>query len=90
MTFSILIEISSYRPIYVCAHSRSKDIVEPLLKPQWYVDCSEMGKQAADAVRNGELKIIPEHHLKTWFNWMDNIRWALILFDTKTKSETKV
>lgn len=55
--------------------SRSKDIVEPLLKPQWYVDCREMGKQAADVVRNGELKIIPDHHLKTWFNWMDNIRW---------------
>uniref|UniRef100_A0A8C2Q7G9 Valine--tRNA ligase n=1 Tax=Cyprinus carpio TaxID=7962 RepID=A0A8C2Q7G9_CYPCA len=58
--------------------SRSKDIVEPLLKPQWYVDCREMGKQAADVVRNGELKIIPDHHLKTWFNWMDNIRdWCI-------------
>ena len=60
--------------MFVC--SRSKDIVEPLLKPQWYVDCRDMGKQAADAVRNGELKIIPDHHLKTWFNWMDNIRSA--------------
>ncbi|XP_066538850.1 valine--tRNA ligase [Hoplias malabaricus] len=58
--------------------SRSKDIVEPLLKPQWYVDCKDMGKQAADAVSNGELKIIPDHHLKTWFNWMDNIRdWCI-------------
>lgn len=55
-------------------HSRSKDIVEPLMKPQWYVSCSEMGKQAADAVREGRLKIVPDHHLKTWFNWMDNIR----------------
>lgn len=54
--------------------SRSKDILEPLLKPQWYVDCREMGKQAADVVRSGELKIIPDHHLKTWFNWLDNIR----------------
>lgn len=56
-------------------HSRSKDIVEPLMKPQWYVSCTEMGKQAADAVREGRLKIVPDHHLKTWFNWMDNIRW---------------
>ncbi|CAL8289790.1 unnamed protein product [Merluccius merluccius] len=58
--------------------SRSKDIVEPLMKPQWYVSCAEMGKDAADAVRGGQLKIIPDHHLKTWFNWMDNIRdWCI-------------
>uniref|UniRef100_A0A3B3T8C0 Valine--tRNA ligase n=1 Tax=Paramormyrops kingsleyae TaxID=1676925 RepID=A0A3B3T8C0_9TELE len=62
-------------PMVVPVCSRSKDIVEPLLKPQWYVDCSDMGRQAADAVREGRLKIIPDHHLKTWFNWMDNIRW---------------
>uniref|UniRef100_A0A3B3T846 Valine--tRNA ligase n=1 Tax=Paramormyrops kingsleyae TaxID=1676925 RepID=A0A3B3T846_9TELE len=65
-------------PMVVPVCSRSKDIVEPLLKPQWYVDCSDMGRQAADAVREGRLKIIPDHHLKTWFNWMDNIRdWCI-------------
>uniref|UniRef100_A0A6Q2X8Z8 Valine--tRNA ligase n=1 Tax=Esox lucius TaxID=8010 RepID=A0A6Q2X8Z8_ESOLU len=65
-------------PMVVPVCSRSKDIVEPLLKPQWYVDCADMGKQAADAVREGRLKIIPDHHLKTWFNWMDNIRdWCI-------------
>lgn len=58
--------------------SRSKDIVEPLLKPQWYVSCADMGKQAADAVREGRLRIVPDHHLKTWFNWMDNIRWVCL------------
>ena len=26
--------------------SRSKDVVEPLIKPQWYVDCTEMAKEA--------------------------------------------
>ncbi|TNN81671.1 Valine--tRNA ligase [Liparis tanakae] len=65
-------------PMVVPVCSRSKDIVEPLLKPQWYVACKEMGKQAADAVREGQLKIIPDHHLKTWFNWLDNIRdWCI-------------
>uniref|UniRef100_A0A3B5AMM4 Valine--tRNA ligase n=1 Tax=Stegastes partitus TaxID=144197 RepID=A0A3B5AMM4_9TELE len=65
-------------PMVVPVCSRSKDIVEPLLKPQWYVNCRDMGKQAADAVREGRLKIIPDHHLKTWFNWMDNIRdWCI-------------
>ncbi|XP_041068393.1 valine--tRNA ligase [Carcharodon carcharias] len=65
-------------PMVVPVCSRSKDIVEPLLKPQWYVRCSEMARSAADVVRNGDLKIIPEIHLKTWFHWMDNIRdWCI-------------
>nr|P49696.1 RecName: Full=Valine--tRNA ligase; AltName: Full=Valyl-tRNA synthetase; Short=ValRS [Takifugu rubripes]CAA62967.1 valyl-tRNA synthetase [Takifugu rubripes] len=65
-------------PMVVPVCSRSKDIVEPLMKPQWYVSCSDMGKQAADAVREGRLKIIPDHHSQTWFNWMDNIRdWCI-------------
>ena len=28
--------------------SRSKDVIEPLLKPQWYVDCKQM---AAESVK---------------------------------------
>lgn len=31
--------------------SRSKDIVEPLIKPQWYVRCDEMAANAGEAVR---------------------------------------
>ncbi|CAJ0948834.1 unnamed protein product [Ranitomeya imitator] len=65
-------------PMVVPICSRSKDIVEPLLKPQWYVQCDAMGKKAADAVRDGHLSIKPEFHNKTWFSWMDNIRdWCI-------------
>ncbi len=28
--------------------SRSKDIVEPLIKPQWYVNCTEMSAKAVE------------------------------------------
>ena len=42
--------------------SRSGDIIEPMLTPQWYVNCNSMAKKATDAVRNGELKIFPEFH----------------------------
>ncbi|OCT67919.1 hypothetical protein XELAEV_18039217mg [Xenopus laevis] len=65
-------------PMVVPVCSRSKDIVEHLLKPQWYVRCDEMGKRAADVVRDGHLEIKPEFHTKTWFSWMDNIRdWCI-------------
>jgi valyl-tRNA synthetase len=58
--------------------SRSKDIVEPLIKPQWFVDCKEMARKAIEVVQNGELKIIPKFHEKTWFNWLENIRdWCI-------------
>ena len=58
--------------------SRSKDIIEPLLKPQWYVDTQVMAKRACDVVTNKELKIIPESHEKTWFRWLEDARpWCI-------------
>jgi len=58
--------------------SRSGDILEPMITPQWYVNCNGMAKRSTDAVRNGELKIVPADHEKTWFQWLDNIRdWCI-------------
>ncbi|XP_065342527.1 valine--tRNA ligase isoform X2 [Cloeon dipterum] len=65
-------------PMVVPMCSRSKDVVEPLIKPQWYVKCSTMAQKAIEVVKNGDLKIIPENHTKTWFHWMENIRdWCI-------------
>ncbi|XP_044747295.1 valine--tRNA ligase isoform X3 [Coccinella septempunctata] len=65
-------------PMVVPICSRSKDIVEPMLKPQWYVKCEEMARKAVEAVNSGELKIIPEMHIKTWHHWMEGIRdWCI-------------
>lgn len=65
-------------PMVVPICSRSKDVVEPLLKPQWYVKCGEMAAKAIEAVASGELKIIPEVHIKIWNHWMDGIRdWCI-------------
>ena len=58
--------------------SRSGDILEPMITPQWYVNCEGMAKRATDAVRNGDLKIIPKEQERTWFNWLDNIHdWCV-------------
>ncbi|KAK3912795.1 Valine--tRNA ligase [Frankliniella fusca] len=67
-------------PMVVPICSRSKDVVEPLIKPQWYLKCDDMARKAIDAVNSGELKIIPEQQTKIWFHWMENIRqvdWCL-------------
>jgi valyl-tRNA synthetase len=58
--------------------SRSGDVLEPMITPQWYVNCNGMAQRAVDAVRNKELKIIPAEHEKTWFQWLENIRdWCV-------------
>jgi valyl-tRNA synthetase len=58
--------------------SRSKDVVEPLIKPQWWLNCQDMAKEAVKAVRTGEMKLIPSSHDKTWYNWLDNCRdWCI-------------
>jgi len=58
--------------------SRSGDIIEPMLTPQWYVNCSSMAARAVDAVRKGDLKIVPEFHESTWYRWLENIRdWCI-------------
>jgi len=58
--------------------SRSGDIVEPMIKPQWFCDCKKLAKRATDAVRNGELKILPEFHKPKWFEWLDDIQdWCI-------------
>uniref|UniRef100_A0A8B9RRL8 valine--tRNA ligase n=1 Tax=Accipiter nisus TaxID=211598 RepID=A0A8B9RRL8_9AVES len=65
-------------PMVVPICSRSKDVVEPLLKPQWYVRCQGLARGAAAAVRRGDLRLRPPAHARTWFQWMDNIRdWCI-------------
>ncbi|EZG67636.1 valyl-tRNA synthetase [Gregarina niphandrodes] len=52
--------------------SRSGDIIEYMLLPQWYINCEGMAKRAADACRTGELRILPDGSEKQWYHWLDN------------------
>lgn len=57
---------------------RCKTVVEPSLSKQWFVKVAPLAKEAADAVRSGKTRIIPENWSKTYFEWMDNIRdWCI-------------
>lgn len=49
--------------------SRSKDIIEPFLIPQWYVNCKEMAERSVKAVEESELKILPDFHIDTWYKY---------------------
>jgi valyl-tRNA synthetase len=47
--------------------SRSKDVIEPVLKPQWWVDCKDAAARSCAAVRDGSLQIIPAEFEAVWF-----------------------
>lgn len=65
-------------PMVVPTCSRSKDVIEPILKPQWYVKCDHMAEKAVSAVANGELQIIPDIHKATWNRWLESSRdWCI-------------
>ncbi|CAI2293634.1 unnamed protein product [Caenorhabditis sp. 36 PRJEB53466] len=65
-------------PMVVPTCSRSKDVIEPILKPQWYVKCTHMAEKAVAAVASGELQIIPEFHKATWNRWLESSRdWCI-------------
>ena len=58
--------------------SRSKDVIEPVMKPQWWVSCTSMAAAAAEAARSGDLTILPPEQNATWFRWLDGIRdWCV-------------
>lgn len=59
---------------YIPKFSRSRDIIEPIIKPQWYVKTDEMARKALDAVKNGKLSFIPEFYVDTWNRWLEDIR----------------
>ncbi len=62
----------------VGTHDRCKTTVEPLVKQQWFVKMNELIQPAAEAVRNGDIRLVPERMDKTYFNWTDNIRdWCI-------------
>ncbi|XP_066529693.1 valine--tRNA ligase, mitochondrial [Hoplias malabaricus] len=80
---SALMETKLFRgkkdhPMSLPICSRSGDIVEPLLKKQWFVRCGKMAEKAIQAVDEGELEIIPHFYTKTWKNWLSNISdWCI-------------
>jgi valyl-tRNA synthetase len=57
---------------------RSGVVIEPMLTDQWYVDAETLAKPAIEAVRSGDIAVVPEPWKKTWFNWLENIQpWCV-------------
>ncbi len=73
----LLVKIEDYSH-NVGTHDRCGTTIEPLIKKQWFVKMDELIKPAVEAVKSGDIKLIPERMEKTYFNWTDNIRdWCI-------------
>jgi len=73
-----LIPFVENKPIMQPFGDRSKVVIEPLLTDQWFVDTDQIVGPALDAVRNGDVKIMPESGEKVYYNWLDNIEpWCI-------------
>ena len=57
---------------------KSNVVIEPLLTDQWYVKTKPLAEPAIEAVKNGDIRFIPDTWDKTYFQWMDNIEdWCI-------------
>ena len=73
----LLVRIEDYSH-NVGTHDRCGTTIEPMIKQQWFVKMDELIKPAVEAVKKGEIKLIPERMEKIYFNWTDNIRdWCI-------------
>ena len=57
---------------------RSGAILEPLITNQWFLKMEPLAQPAIEAVKNDEIKFIPENWSKTYYEWLENIQdWCI-------------
>ncbi|MCR9107259.1 valine--tRNA ligase [Marivita sp. XM-24bin2] len=73
-----LVPLVEAKPIMQPFGDRSKVVIEPMLTDQWFVDADKIVGPALDAVRNGDVKIVPESGERTYYHWLENIEpWCI-------------
>ncbi len=73
----------------VAKGDRSKGLLEPQIKEQWFIDVNKQvvnwkGKKMSlkevmqDTVQSGDIAIVPDRFEKIYFNWIDNLHdWCI-------------
>lgn len=58
--------------------SRSKDVIEYMLRPQWFLSCQPLADVATAEVRSGRLQIVPSNFELEWHRWLENCHdWCI-------------
>lgn len=71
----------------VATAERTNGIIEPQIMLQWFIDVNKkipsrgnksLKELMLEPVREGKIKILPEHFEKVYFNWIENLRdWCI-------------
>ncbi len=57
---------------------RGGEPIEPYLSDQWFVKMKPLAEEALEKVLSGQIKFHPNHWVKTYEHWMNNIRdWCI-------------
>jgi valyl-tRNA synthetase len=57
---------------------RGGEIIEPMVSTQWFVEIAPLAEKALAAVKNGDIRIVPERFEKVYYNWLENIKdWCI-------------
>jgi valyl-tRNA synthetase len=57
---------------------RCHTIVEPRVSKQWFVKMKPLAEPAIEAVRDEEVKFVPDRFAKIYYHWMENIKdWCI-------------
>ena len=67
------------RHTYAVGHCQRCDtVIEPYWSDQWFVRMDPLTRPAIRAVKDGTLRFYPERWVKTYLNWLENIRdWCI-------------
>ena len=72
-----LVEVEDH-DIAILISDRSKDVIEPLLSEQWFVDQAALAKPVLEAQARGEFDFTPSRYDRIFQDWMENIReWCI-------------
>ena len=57
---------------------KTGDVLEPILKSQWWMKMEQLAQPALEAVKSGRIKIRPESAQTSYYRWLENIQdWCL-------------
>jgi valyl-tRNA synthetase len=73
-----LIEKIEDYPLSLGKCARCLTVVEPLISTQWFVRTKPLAEKAIDVVESGRIRFVPPNWVKTYNEWMYNIRdWCI-------------
>ncbi len=73
----LLEKIEDY-PLNLGKCARCQTVVEPLISTQWFVRTKPLAEKAIDVVETGRITFVPPNWVKTYNEWMYNIRdWCI-------------